>query len=46
MSPEVSPVAPLGMEGFTFADLHRPVRLRELYLRFVEQVKATESRLE
>src|SRR5918995_6127212 len=45
MSPEVSPVAPLGLDGFTFADLHRPARLRELYLRFVEAVKATEPEL-
>jgi NADPH-dependent glutamate synthase beta subunit-like oxidoreductase/NAD(P)H-flavin reductase len=45
MSLEVSPVAPLGLEGFTFADLHRPARLRELYLRFVEQVKSTEPEL-
>jgi NADPH-dependent glutamate synthase beta subunit-like oxidoreductase/NAD(P)H-flavin reductase len=45
MSPEVSSVAPLGLDGFTFADLHRPARLRDLYLRFVEQVKATEPEL-
>src|SRR5918993_1163952 len=45
MSPEVSPVAPLGLDGFTFADLHRPARLRELYLRFVEHVKRTEPEL-
>ena len=31
--------------GFTFADLHQPARLRELYDRFVEQVKATEPEL-
>src|SRR5688500_15146148 len=45
MSPEVSPLAPLGLDGFTFADLHRPARLRELYLSFVEQVKRTEPEL-
>jgi NADPH-dependent glutamate synthase beta subunit-like oxidoreductase/NAD(P)H-flavin reductase len=45
MSSEVSPLAPLGLNGFTFADLHRPARLRELYLRFVEQVKTTEPEL-
>jgi NADPH-dependent glutamate synthase beta subunit-like oxidoreductase/NAD(P)H-flavin reductase len=36
---------PLGIDGFSFADLHRPARLRELYQRFVEQVKATEPEL-
>jgi NADPH-dependent glutamate synthase beta subunit-like oxidoreductase/NAD(P)H-flavin reductase len=45
MNPEVSPNAPLGLDGFTFADLHRPARLRELYVKFVEQVKATEPEL-
>ncbi len=30
--------------GFTFADLHQPARLRELYDRFVEQVKADRAR--
>src|SRR5918993_1270208 len=45
MSAEVSPMAPLGLDGFTFADLHRPARLRELYLRFVEQVKGAEPEL-
>lgn len=39
------PDTTLGLNGFTFADLHRPARLRELYLRFVEQVKATEPEL-
>ncbi len=36
---------PLGIGGFTFADLHQPARLRELYSRFVEQVQATEPEL-
>src|SRR6187431_2359480 len=36
---------PLGIGGFTFADLHQPARLRELYNRFVEQVKAAEPEL-
>ncbi len=45
MSPDVSPVAPLGLAGFTFADLHRPARLRDLYLRFVEQVRQAEPEL-
>ncbi len=34
-----------GLDGFSFADLHQPARLRELYLRFVEQVKRTEPEL-
>src|SRR6187455_2542201 len=41
----MTPNTPLGMEGFSFADLHRPSRLRELYDRFVAQVKATEPEL-
>ena len=45
MSSKVSAVTPLGLRGFTFADLHQPARLRELYGRFVEQVKATEPEL-
>src|SRR6187397_2482687 len=36
---------PLGIDGFAFADLHRPAKLRELYNRFVERVKATEPEL-
>ncbi len=36
---------PLGIGGFSFADLHQPARLRELHQRFVEQVKATEPEL-
>ena len=44
--PQVSgPDTTLGVNGFTFADLHRPARLRELYVRFVEQVNATEPEL-
>ena len=35
----------LGISGFTFADLHQPARLRELYQRFVEQVKTAEPEL-
>lgn len=37
--------SPLGIGGFTFADLHQPARLRELYNRFIDQVKATEPEL-
>jgi hypothetical protein len=36
---------PLGIPGFSFADLHRPAKLRELYGRFVEQVQAAEPEL-
>lgn len=35
----------LGIGGFTFADLHQPARLRELYNRFVDEVKAVEPEL-
>ena len=45
MSAEVSPVTSLGLDGFTFADLHRPARLRDLYVRFVEQVKVADPEL-
>jgi hypothetical protein len=45
MNPEVSPNAPLGLHGFTFADLHQPARLRELYRQFVAQVKGLEPEL-
>src|SRR5687767_14968911 len=45
MSQVSGPEIALGLDGFTFADLHRPARLRELYLRFVEQVKQTEPEL-
>ena len=40
----MSPATPLGIDGFTFADLHQPARLRELYDRFVDQVKADRAR--
>ena len=36
---------PLGIGGFTFADLHQPARLRDLYQRFAGQVKSTEPEL-
>ena len=45
MTTEVSSVTPLGVDGFTFADLHQPARLRDLYQRFTEQVKAAEPEL-
>jgi NADPH-dependent glutamate synthase beta subunit-like oxidoreductase len=45
MSSQASAADPLGLPGFTFADLHRPSRLRELYTRFVEEVSTTEPEL-
>src|SRR5687768_2397387 len=45
MSQVFGPETALGLTGFTFADLHQPARLRELYFRFVEQVKRTEPEL-
>jgi NADPH-dependent glutamate synthase beta subunit-like oxidoreductase/NAD(P)H-flavin reductase len=39
------PSAALGIDGFTFADLHRPAQLRLLHDRFVDQVKAAEPEL-
>ena len=45
MSQVFGPDTALGLTGFTFADLHQPARLRELYLRFVDQVKRTEPEL-
>jgi NADPH-dependent glutamate synthase beta subunit-like oxidoreductase/NAD(P)H-flavin reductase len=45
MPSETSPETLLGVSGFTFADLHKPARLRHLYERFVEQVKAVEPEL-
>ncbi len=41
----MTPNTPLGIDGFSFADLHRPAKLRELYGRFADQVKATEPEL-
>ena len=45
MSSQTSPNTPLGLPGFTFADLHQPARLRELYERFVDDVKPHEPEL-
>src|SRR6185436_4816447 len=45
MNSKVSAVTPLGLDGFTFADLHQPARLRDLHQRFVEGVKSTEPEL-
>ena len=41
----MSAETPLGLAGFTFADLHQPAKLRELYQRFVDQVKTAEPEL-
>jgi len=45
MSPSTSPTAALGIPGFSFADLHDPARLHDLYRQFVDEVKATEPEL-
>ena len=45
MSTETSPAHPLGVDGFTFADLHRPARLRDLYRRFTGEVTVREPEL-
>src|SRR5512147_940572 len=45
MSSQAAAHDPLGLPGFTFADLHRPARLRELYDRFTNEVAATEPEL-
>jgi NAD(P)H-flavin reductase/NADPH-dependent glutamate synthase beta subunit-like oxidoreductase len=37
-----SPQMPMGIGGFTYADLHDPERLALLYERFCEEVRATE----
>ncbi len=34
--------APLGVSGYTFADLHDPERLASLYERFCEEVQAAD----
>jgi len=45
MSSGTAPEMSLGIPGFSFADLHQPARLRELYRQFVEAVQATEPEL-
>src|SRR5438445_8534790 len=37
-----SPTLPLGIPGYSFADLHRPDRLASLYERFCEEVEAAD----
>jgi NADPH-dependent glutamate synthase beta subunit-like oxidoreductase len=41
MSP-TAPTIPLGVEGFTYADLYSPARLRDLYERFCRDVAAAD----
>jgi NADPH-dependent glutamate synthase beta subunit-like oxidoreductase/NAD(P)H-flavin reductase len=45
MSPLASAADPLGLPGFTFADLHDPGRLADLYRAFTSGVAATEPEL-
>ena len=45
MSLTPSAVDPLAIPGFTFADLHEPARLADLYRVFAEDVQATEPAL-
>jgi NADPH-dependent glutamate synthase beta subunit-like oxidoreductase/NAD(P)H-flavin reductase len=45
MSPQPSASDPLGISGFTFADLHAPARLRDLHDAFVAEVSSVEPEL-
>ncbi len=45
MSPGTSPNTALGILGFSFADLHQPARLGDLYRHFVGEVTASEPEL-
>jgi hypothetical protein len=36
---------PLGVPGYTFADLHKPERLASLYERFCEDIQAADVAL-
>jgi NADPH-dependent glutamate synthase beta subunit-like oxidoreductase/NAD(P)H-flavin reductase len=45
MPPKTLPSDALGIAGFTFADLHAPARLRDLYEAFCAEVKAAEPEL-
>ena len=38
-----APMMPLGIEGFTYADLHAPARLKDLYEVFCRRVSAFSS---
>jgi NADPH-dependent glutamate synthase beta subunit-like oxidoreductase/NAD(P)H-flavin reductase len=44
-TPSPSARSPLGLPGYTFADLHQPERLASLYERFVEEVRAADPAL-
>ena len=43
--PTATPTTPLGVPGYTFADLHDPERLASLYERFCEEVEAADPEL-
>src|SRR5215212_6918321 len=47
--PSIDPMtvatAPLGVPGYTFADLHEPERLESLYNRFCEETAAADPQL-
>ena len=45
MSQVSGPDTTLGLDGFTFADLHRPARLRDLYARFVDAGEEHRARI-
>ncbi|MEP7116838.1 MAG: pyridine nucleotide-disulfide oxidoreductase, partial [Acidobacteriota bacterium] len=45
MSVIPSALTPLGLPGFTFADLHEPARLADLHQRFVADLQAAEPGL-
>lgn len=45
MAPAVRASDPLGLDGFTFADLHDPGRLRDLHHAFTRDVAAAEPEL-
>jgi NADPH-dependent glutamate synthase beta subunit-like oxidoreductase/NAD(P)H-flavin reductase len=45
MSSQTSAQQSLGLSGFTFADLHDPARLRDLYDAFCAEVRGTEPEL-
>src|SRR5262245_20901605 len=44
-APAPSSGTPLGVSGYTFADLHQPERLSSLYDRFCEEVRAADPAL-
>src|SRR4051794_14013291 len=42
---DTSPAMPLGIAGFTYADLHSPARLKNLYELFCQEVAARDAQL-